>query len=297
MATVFDDTIGLERMKLTSFLAGGVPSYGIAGESGLIDLKRRLGFPDLKAALEHLDRLDPSLAAADADHAYADVRLETPIKNPTHIIGIGLNTKSHFEETAALMSRKPGDYPKFPRLFQRSPLSLVGHGEAIVVPRASEQLDYEGEIALIIGKPARYVPESMALDHIAGFSLANDGSVRDFQMHSNQVTAGKNFYASGSIGPWIVTRQSIGDMSSLTFSTRINGEVRQRLTMDDLIFSFARLISYVSTIFPLQPGDIILTGSPQGIGALTQAWLRPGDIVEIDSPQLGTLRNTVMVEK
>jgi 2-keto-4-pentenoate hydratase/2-oxohepta-3-ene-1,7-dioic acid hydratase in catechol pathway len=294
---VFVDTIGLDRMKLASFLVGGVPSYGIVGESGLIDLKRRLGFADLKAALEHLDRLDPSLAAAEVDYAYADVRFEVPINNPTHIIGIGLNTKSHFEETATLMSRKPGDYPRFPRLFQRSPLSVVGHGEAIFVPRASEQLDYEGEIALIIGKPGRYVSEAAALDHVAGFSLANEGSVRDFQMHSNQVTAGKNFYASGSIGPWIATRQSIVDISSLTFSTRVNGELRQRLTMDDLIFSFSKLISYISTIFFLQPGDIILTGSPEGIGALRQVWLRPGDIVEIDSPQIGTLRNTVKAEE
>ena len=284
-------------MKLASFLAEGMHSYGIVGERGLIDLRRRLGFPDLKAALAHQDRLDPSLAAAAVDYAFADVRLEAPLKNPTHIIGIGLNTKSHFEETATLMSRKPGDYPRFPRLFQRSPLSVVGHGEAIFVPRASEQLDYEGEIALIIGKPGRHVPESAALDHIAGFSLANDGSVRDFQMHSNQVTAGKNFHASGSIGPWIVTRQSIGDIAALTFATRVNGELRQRLTMDDLIFSFAKLISYISTIFFLQPGDIILTGSPEGIGALRQSWLRPGDIVEIDSPQIGTLRNTVRAEE
>jgi len=283
-------------MKLASFFAEGAHSYGIVGDRGLIDLKRRLRFPDLKAALEHQDSIDASLATAEVDYAFADVRFEAPIKSPTHIIGIGLNTKSHFEETAALMSRKPGDYPPFPRLFQRSPLSLVGHEEQIVVPRASEQLDYEGEIALFIGKPARYVDEATALDHLAGFSCANEGSVRDFQMHSTQVTAGKNFYASGSIGPWITTRQSVQDISALTFLTKINGEVRQKFAMDDLIFSFARLISYISTIFYLQPGDVILTGSPQGIGALEAKWLRPGDVVEIESPQLGTLRNTVIAE-
>jgi 2-keto-4-pentenoate hydratase/2-oxohepta-3-ene-1,7-dioic acid hydratase in catechol pathway len=169
----------------------------------------------------------------------------------------------------------------------------VGHGTLIQMPEVSDKLDYEGEIAVIIGKSGRNVSREDAAALIGGYACYNDGSVRDFQRHSDQVTPGKNFAASGSFGPWLVTADEIPDPAALTLETRVNGERRQHLVMDDLIFSFAELISYASQIFHLRPGDVILTGSPEGIGALSGRWLRAGDLVEIEIPQVGTLSNII----
>ena len=282
-------------MRLASFTHAGRATFGMVTDGGLADLGARTGLGGLKQALADPQLLAPFAGLAPDVDAEA-VTWAPPVPDPSHIIGIGLNTRSHFEETAALMTRTAGDYPKKPRLFLRSPFSQVGHRAELIIPQVSARLDYEGEIALVIGKPARYVPRERAAEHIAGFACYNDGSVRDFQAHSNQVTAGKNFARSGAFGPWLVTPDEAGDALGLSLETRVNGEVRQRLTMDDLIFDFADLIAYVSQIFPLQPGDVILTGSPAGIGAVTGAWLVEGDVVEIASPQLGTLTNRVARE-
>jgi 2-keto-4-pentenoate hydratase/2-oxohepta-3-ene-1,7-dioic acid hydratase in catechol pathway len=283
-------------MKLASFSRGGRPSFGIVADGGFVDLAARTGAPSLKSLLgEGVEALQ-RWATTAPDVAFEEAAWLPPIPDATHIIGIGLNTRSHFEETAALMKRTAGDYPKRPRLFTRSPFSQVAHGAPLMIPRASDCLDYEGEVAMVIGRPARYVPCARALEHVAGFACYNDGSVRDFQAHSTQVTAGKNFAASGAFGPWLVTADEVGDPAALTLETRVNGEARQRLTMDDLIFDFAELVAYISQIYPLQPGDVILTGSPAGIGAISRTWLRAGDRVEIDSPQLGLLSNPVARE-
>jgi 2-keto-4-pentenoate hydratase/2-oxohepta-3-ene-1,7-dioic acid hydratase in catechol pathway len=194
------------------------------------------------------------------------------------------------------MKRTPGDYPKYPRLFTRTSDSHVGHGAPIIIPRVSHELDYEGEIAVVIGKGGRNIPEQDALSHIGGYACYNEGSVRDFQQHSTQVIAGKNLVASGSFGPWIVTSDEVPDPSQLVLETRINGELRQKLTMDDLIFNFNQLIAYISKIFLLRPGDVILTGSPAGIGALSKNWLRPGDRVDVTVSAVGTLSNPVVAE-
>jgi 2-keto-4-pentenoate hydratase/2-oxohepta-3-ene-1,7-dioic acid hydratase in catechol pathway len=281
-------------MRLASFTADGQDRFGLVTETGVIDLSARLRAPDLKTAVGLGRRaLDP-FASAPADWAFDDIAWRPPITNPTHVIGIGLNTRSHFAETAELMGRVPGDYPKYPRLFMRSPLSHVGHGQPVVIPAVSASLDYEGEIALVIGRPCRGVPVSEAGQHILGYACYNDGSVRDFQTHSNQVTAGKNFVASGAFGPWITTADEVSDPSQLTLQTRVNGEVRQRLDLTDLIFGFGELIAYISQIYALQPGDVILTGSPAGIGALHGNWLRAGDRVEIEISAVGTLDNPVV---
>jgi len=281
-------------MKLASFTAEGHDRFGIVTATGVVDLSARLRAPDLKAAvgldLRELERF----ASAPADWALDDVTWLPPITNPTHVIGIGLNTRSHFAETAELMGRVPGDYPKYPRLFMRSPLSHVGHGQPVVIPDVSASLDYEGEIALIIGRPCRGITAREAGRYVLGYACYNDGSVRDFQTHSNQVAAGKNFVASGAFGPWLVTADEVPDPSRLTLRTRVNGEVRQRLDMADLIFGFGELIAYISQIYELRPGDTILTGSPAGIGALSQNWLRAGDRVEIEIPEVGTLGNPVV---
>lgn len=280
-------------MKLASFTAQGRDRFGIVTAGGLVDLSTRLRAPDLKAAIELGSRALEPFVNAPSDWALGDVTWLPPITNPTHVIGIGLNTRSHFTETAELMHRVPGDYPRHPRLFMRGPLSHLGHGQPLVIPAVSAELDYEGEVALIIGRPCHGVSARDAADHILGYACYNDGSVRDFQMHSNQVTAGKNFVGSGAFGPWFVTADEVPDPARLTLQTRVNGEVRQRLDMTDLIFGFGELVAYISQIYALQPGDVILTGSPAGIGALTQNWLRAGDRVEIEIPAVGTLSNPV----
>lgn len=283
-------------MKIASYVHGGVKSYGLVTAGGIVDLGRRLNLPDAKALLAAGVSMARPFLSEPADVRLDEVALEPPIPNPLHILGIGLNTRSHFEETAQLMNRTPGDFPPKPRLFFRSPLSLVGPGAEILVPKVSQKLDYEGEIVAVIGRAGRYIAREDALSHIAGFACGNDGSVRDYQIHSNQVTAGKNFFASGSWGPWLVTTDEAGDPDALRLETRINGELRQQLTIGDFIFSFAELVSYISEVIPLQPGDAIFTGSPAGIGALAGRWLKPGDLVEVSSPQLGALENIINAE-
>lgn len=283
-------------MRLASFTHAGRASFGIAVQGGLVDLGARTEAASLKALLATGPAALDAFVNLPADLDFADVTWAPPVPDATHVIGIGLNTRSHFEETASIMNRSAGDFPKKPRLFTRSLFSQVGHDDNLLIPRVSTWLDYEGEIAVVIGKPGRYVPRERAMEHVAGFACYNDGSVRDFQGHSNQVTAGKNFAASGAFGPWLVTADEAGDPAGLTLETRVNGEVRQRLTTDDLIFDFPQLIAYISQIYPLQPGDVIITGSPAGIGAVTRTWLKEGDEVEITSPQLGLLRNRVALE-
>lgn len=284
-------------MKLLTFRHGDHISYGFLRGKDVIDLGRRCPEPDLQAFIAAGGWRRPDLPGLDADHALVQLSLLPPILHPTHIIAVGLNTKSHFEETREVMARKPDDpYPKYPRLFLRSALSHAGHLQDILIPKVSSQLDYEGEIALVIGRECRYVSEQDALDVVAGVSCYNDGSIRDYQKHSQQVTAGKNFFRSGGFGPWITTVDEIGDLSTLTMTTAVNGTVRQRLSLDDLIFDFRQLISYTSQIFALQPGDVIVTGSPAGIGALGKNWLRAGDRVDVEVTGVGTLTNYVKSE-
>ena len=284
-------------MKLASFEFNGQAGFGVVTEDVVRIADGKSGaFASLKDLLCLPAEKIHALAARWPQASFDSVRLLPPVPNPQLIVGIGLNTKSHFEETAELMKRTPGDYPKYPRLFMRSADSHVGHGAPILIPQCSHQLDYEGEIAVVIGKAGRNIDEQDALSHIGGYACYNEGSLRDFQQHSTQVTAGKNFVASGSFGPWIVTADEVPDPRTLTLETRVNGELRQKLTMDDLIFGFAELISYISKIFYLRPGDVILTGSPAGIGALSQNWLRAGDRVDITISAVGTLSNPVAAE-
>jgi 2-keto-4-pentenoate hydratase/2-oxohepta-3-ene-1,7-dioic acid hydratase in catechol pathway len=282
-------------MQLASFVAGGRNRFGIVSRDGLVDLSERTAAPGLRHLLGDPGALERH-EGRSVDWSFDDIEWLPPIPDATHIIGIGLNTKSHFAETAAVMQRTPGDYPTHPRLFTRSPLSLVGQSRPVIVPSVSSALDYEGEVALVIGRECRYAPVADALGYVAGVTCGQDGSVRDFQMHTNQVTAGKNFVASGAIGPWLTTVDELGDLVGLTLSVRVNGEPRQSATMEDLIFPFAELISYVSQIFALQPGDVLLTGSPAGIGALDRRWLRPGDEIEVEVSGVGVLRNPVAAE-
>jgi len=186
--------------------------------------------------------------------------------------------------------------PPHPSIFVKLPEALAAHGEPLLRPRVSDNFDFEGELALVIGKAGRHIPAARAFDHVAGYTCFNDGSIRDFQKHS--VTAGKNFHASGAMGPWLVTADEIADPGRLTLETRLNGQVVQHASTDSLIYSIPTIIAYVSAIMPLVPGDVIATGTPEGVGAgrTPPLWMQPGDEIEVEIAGIGTLRNPIMAE-
>ena len=248
-------------MKLASFDVGGRPSYGIVVGDGVIDLGARLGarYPTLRAALAG-DALG-EIARADgakADLALSAVRLLPPIPAPDKIVCIGLNYRAHAAEAGLKV-------PDHPSLFLRLTNTLVPHGGALVRPSVSSDMDYEGELAVVIGRGGRHIAASQALDHVAGYACFNDGSLRDYQ-RQHSVAVGKNFVATGGFGPWLVTRDEIPDPSQLTLTTRLNGAEVQRGDTADMIFSVPHIISYVSAFTQLDPGDVISTGTPPGVG-------------------------------
>jgi len=280
-------------MKLVSFSQDGRESYGILTGDWITDLGARLGstVPDLKsllaAGLEVAREVEIS-----RDIALDAVELLPVIPNPGVIWCAGMNTHSHYEEARERMGLT--EKPRTPMFFLRANATLVGSGGDLEKPLKEPAFDYEGEIALIIGKPCRNVSEEHALDHVAGYSCFNDGSARMFQISSNQLTTGKNAYRSGGFGPCLATADS-ADLANMTLETRVNGERRQHMTLDDLIFSFAQLISHISDVYPLQPGDVIVTGAAEGVGGLMNppVFLAPGDRVEVEVSGVGTLVNGV----
>jgi 2-keto-4-pentenoate hydratase/2-oxohepta-3-ene-1,7-dioic acid hydratase in catechol pathway len=220
-----------------------------------------------------------------------EVTFDTPISSPGKIICVGLNYRDHAAEAAA-------DIPPKPSLFIRFRDSLVGHLEPIIVPSNSDNFDFEGELAVVIGRTARHVAEADALDFVAGYACFADNSVRDFQMHSRQITPGKNFPSSGAFGPWLTTAAAVGDPARLELTTKLNGAVVQHAPVSDLIYSIPFLISYISSFTPLAPGDVIATGTPSGVGVSRKPplWMKAGDVLEIEIPGVGALRNTVAAE-
>ena len=285
-------------MKLISFEAAGRERFGVVVEDGVFDLTVRLGedVGSLQALLEK-DRVRQAArlaAPAKADFALDAIRFLPPIPAPEKIICVGVNYGNRNAEY-----KDGSEQPKYPSVFPRFPGSFVGHGNNLVRPLESEQLDYEGEIAIVIGKGGRRIPVERAEEHIAGLTCLNEGTVRDWVRHGKfNVTQGKNFDASGSIGPWIVTADEFDDYDSLKVITRVNGEERQRDTTANLIFPFAYLIHYISTWTTLKPGDIISTGTPIGAGVRFDPprFLKPGDHVEVEVPGIGNLSNIVAGE-
>jgi len=213
------------------------------------------------------------------------------VPNPGRVICVGINFKAHMNE----MGREP---PEHPWLFVRWADSQVGNGQPIIRPNVSEQFDYEGELAVVIGKTARHVKAADALNYVAGYSCFMDGSVRDWQKHGSQFTPGKNFHKSGSFGPWLVTADEIPDPAVLNLQTRLNGEVMQQAPISDLKFDIPALIEYISTFAELQPGDVISTGTPGGVGFARKppVWLKPGDMIEVEVDGIGVLVNPVIAE-
>ncbi len=285
-------------MRLLSFAVGDYSSYGAVSGDGIVDLGRLLGeqYPTLGAVLRggELHRATALGLASKPTIALDEIRYRPTVPDPENIICIGINYRDRNAEY------KDGvEAPQYPSVFMRTPGSLVGHLEPIVKPPESQQLDYEGEIVLVIGKEGRRIRAADAWQHVAGLTLMNEGSVRDWLRHSKfNVTPGKNFERSGSLGPWLVTADDLQPDAELHLMTRVNSELRQDDTTANLIFPFARLIEYLSSFMRLLPGDLIATGTPTGAGARFDPpkYLRGGDIVEVHVPQIGTLRNTVVDE-
>ena len=224
-------------------------------------------------------------------HALAETALLPVIPNPGKILCVGHNYESHRQETG----RAKVDHPS---IFTRFADTLVGHGQPILRPNASTNLDYEAELAVVIGKGGRAIAEADAMDHIAGYACFNDASVRDWQWHTSQFTPGKNFPATGGFGPWLVTPNEAGELADIRVISRLNGQVMQDQPVRDMIFPIARIIAYVSAFTPLSPGDVIATGTPGGVGAKRNppVWMKAGDVIEVDIGPIGTLTNTIADE-
>jgi 2-keto-4-pentenoate hydratase/2-oxohepta-3-ene-1,7-dioic acid hydratase in catechol pathway len=283
-------------MRLVSFVHGARSSYGVVGDDGgsVADAGAVLGgrHADLGAVLTagDLGRLAEAARRAPV-LALDDVVLRSPLPAPPRIFCIGLNYKAHREETGR-------DELAHPTVFVRFASSLAAPGAPLERPIVSEAFDYEGELAVVIGRRGRHIGAAEALGHVAGYSCFNDASVRDWQRHTTQFTPGKNFDRSGSFGPWIVTADEIPDPRTLTLTTRLGSEVVQQSSVDLLIFDIPALIAYLSTFTELLPGDVIATGTPGGVGMARTPprWMQPGEVVEVDIDGIGVLRNPIGTE-
>lgn len=281
-------------MKIASFIVNGTQRFGIVREHSIVDLTNKVEANSVRELLEQgaLDQLESLVRDAPADFSLDDVQLLPPVPVPGKIICVGVNYSHRNEEY------KDGSAPpQFPSVFPRFASSLVGHSQPLICPVSeSTQLDYEGEIAIIIGKRGRRISEEKAEEYIAGLTCMNEGTVRDWIKHGKfNVTQGKNFDESGSIGPWMVTADEFNGYDKLEVITRVNGEERQRDTTDHLMFSFRFLIHYISRWTTLEPGDVISTGTPIGAGVRFEPprFLKEGDVVEVEVPGIGILRNPV----
>jgi 2-keto-4-pentenoate hydratase/2-oxohepta-3-ene-1,7-dioic acid hydratase in catechol pathway len=281
-------------MKLISFADGDRQSYGIVKGKGVIELGRRL--TKLTTLREFIagDAMQEASALAvseQPDFFFDELTLLPVIPNPDKIICVGMNYRDHVAEVGRTVTEKPS-------LFARFPGSQVGHLQPMIKPSVSDQFDYEGEVAIVIGKPGRHISEMNALRHILGFACYNEGSIRDWQRHTTQFISGKTFAGTGAFGPWLVTSDEIPDPAKLTLKTRLNGQTVQHTTTNKLITSIPALIAYCSTILPLLPGDVIVTGTPGGVGFKRNPplFMKPGDVVEVEVSGIGVLRNPVVAE-
>jgi 2-keto-4-pentenoate hydratase/2-oxohepta-3-ene-1,7-dioic acid hydratase in catechol pathway len=282
-------------MKLISFVRLGQCGFGAFVDGGIVDLTGRLS-PDLTSvkALIAADRLDDAAifaAKRPADFALSDVTLLPVVPDAGKILCVGLNYETHRAET-----KRPD--AKHPTMFTRYADSQIAHGQPMILPTVSDKLDFEGEMAVIIGRGGRCIGEDQALSHVAGYACYNDGTIRDWQRHTHQFGPGKTFPGTGGFGPYMVTADEVGDYTQLSIQTRLNGEVMQDATLADLIFPVERLIAYISTYTPLSAGDVILTGTPGGVGDRREPplYMKAGDVVEVEIGMLGRLVNPVAAE-
>jgi 2-keto-4-pentenoate hydratase/2-oxohepta-3-ene-1,7-dioic acid hydratase in catechol pathway len=279
-------------MRLVSLLHDGRPACGIVRDDKII-VSTDPRWPDLRSVLaaDAVATFAAACAASGKSVPFASATLLPVVPNPDKILCVGLNYEEHRRETGRAEVANP-------TIFTRFADSQVAHGRPLVRPRVSTEFDFEGELAVVIGKPGRHIPRDKAFAHVAGYACYNDGSVRDWQRHTHQFTPGKNFPLTGGFGPWLVTADEVPDLDALHLSTRVNGTVVQASGLDHMIFDVPRIVEYCSTFTTLNPGDVIATGTPGGVGAKRQPplWLVPGDVVEVEITGIGTLRNTVADE-
>jgi 2-keto-4-pentenoate hydratase/2-oxohepta-3-ene-1,7-dioic acid hydratase in catechol pathway len=281
-------------MKLATVRLLGKTSWGIVQDDWLVDAGTVLrgDFPDLRSVIAAGAYLQVQQAAVNAPrYRLATVSWQAVIPNPDKIICIGLNYEGHLRETGRAAVGNPTVFTRFTN-------SQAGHLCNVPLTHLSTQLDYEGELAVVIGKTGRYIKQSDAQSWVAGYACYNDFSVRDWQHHTQQFTPGKNFPGSGAFGPWMVTPDEAGQLDALRLRTRVNGDVRQSAVLGQLIFGIPRLIEYCSAFTQLEPGDVIVTGTPGGVGAKRNPplWLKPGDLVEVEIDKVGLLRNMIVAE-
>lgn len=279
-------------MKLISFRRQGAASYGAVQGDRVADFGAIAGpdAHDLVAALT-VGAIPDLAAEAEFDVPLAEVELLPVVTAPGKIFCVGHNYETHRQETGRA---KVGH----PSIFTRFADTLTAHGSPIVRPKVSTSLDFEGELAIVIGKGGRHIAEADAMSHVAGFACANDASVRDWQWHTQQFTPGKNFPSTGALGPWLVTPDEIDDLQAVTVTTRLNGQQVQHASLANLIFPLPTIIAYLSTFTPLSPGDVILTGTPGGVGAKREPplWMKAGDVVEVEISRVGLLSNVIVDE-
>ncbi len=275
----------------------GLPGLGLRMDEELVDLTA-MGLPaTLKELLQAADGFDAARSAAaraKSRRPLANINYLPPIGDPAKAIAVGLNYLDHAAESPYK------DAPKYPVLFHRYPQSWVAHGDSLVRPHVSESLDYEGEVVVVIGKPGRYIAKERALDHVAGYSIFNDGSIRDYQFKSTQWMMGKNFDATGAFGPEFVTADELpAGATGLQLRTRLNGRELQNANTRDMIFDVATLVNVCSDAMTLFPGDIIISGTPAGVGFARKPpiWMKAGDVCEVEVEGIGILRNGIVDEK
>ncbi|HKT72674.1 MAG TPA: fumarylacetoacetate hydrolase family protein [Steroidobacteraceae bacterium] len=283
-------------MKLVSYLHREVETWGAVVDDGVVDLASRTAYPTLAEFLGSADfpRREAIIKGLRSEVPLRGLEYLPVIPRAEKIVCAVRNYGDHHREVVNAGVQR--ELSEFPPIFLRVWRSQVAHDRPIVRPSVSEQLDWEGELAVIIGKAGRNIPEAQAFQHVAGYSIYNDASIRDWQFHAKQIAAGKNFESTGAFGPWLVTADEIAPGRPLKLETRLNGEVVQSGKTDDMIFSIPRLIAYASCIFTLVPGDVISTGTPSGVGFLRKPprFMREGDVVEVEIEAIGTLRNPVI---
>jgi 2-keto-4-pentenoate hydratase/2-oxohepta-3-ene-1,7-dioic acid hydratase in catechol pathway len=279
-------------MKLLSFAADGKELFGAVKGDGVVTLNDRIGQPNLRAALAAgaMDAMRKAAQEAKPDRKLADVTFRPVIPQPNKILCAGVNYRAHAAEAGR-------ELPKQPSMFIRFPDTLIGHDGEMIRPKLSDNFDYEGELTLVIGQGGRHIPIERALDHVAGYTILVDGSVRDYQKFS--VTSGKNWPGTGPLGPWLVTIDEIPDPSKLTLTTRLNGMQVQHSGTDKLIYSIPQIIAFCSDFTALSPGDVIATGTPEGVGhgRKPPLWMKPGDKLEVEITGIGILRTRIVDEQ
>jgi 2-keto-4-pentenoate hydratase/2-oxohepta-3-ene-1,7-dioic acid hydratase in catechol pathway len=279
-------------MKLLSFLADGKAYFGAVSGDGVVTLNDKIGQPNLRSALAagSIDAMRKAAKDARPDRKLGEIEFLPVIPRPEKILCAGINYRSHAAETGR-------ELPKQPSMFARFADTLIGHGGQMIRPTVSGNFDFEGELTVVIGKGGRHIKAEQALDHVAGYTCFVDGSVRDYQKFS--VTSGKNFPGTGPLGPWLVTTDEIPDPSELTLMTRLNGQEVQHATTDQLIYSIPQIIAFCSDFTALAPGDVIATGTPEGVGHSRKPplWMKSGDVLEVEITGIGVLRARIVDER